>query len=372
MIVDFSLSSLVDKYIKAIFTERIVPEEMRKKLWKKYYDKLCKGLEEGYQVKSFEIDDKALVQSFKLNMAEFSAFKETSFKKNLEALLISPDGKLRSWNEFKTEAFKISGEYNIRWLETEYHQTIASAQIAGKWNDFKRNLKLYPNVKFLTVADGRVRHEHQLLHGMIRPYDDPFWKTHLPPLDWGCRCDIVQTDEEPTEVPEGFQTKIEFENNPAISGKIFNGSAYEKTLTDKEKEEAKSIIKIKLSDEEKAYRKEIQKYAIKMFKGQIVHNKKDIKITTKGIKEFLNQPHEHYFKKNELAKNLPEIIKKSEYIGELPYHKEKLNVIKSHLYEIKINHDKSWLIMREDSIGNINFYSITDQVNILDKIKKSK
>lgn len=174
----------------------------------------------------FEIDDKPLVEKLKFSIAEFSAFKETSFRKSVEALLTTEDGKLRNKTDFIKEAMKVSDDYNVRWLETEYHQTIANANMAAKWKSFEENIDLYPNVKLVSVGDNRVRPEHKVLDGTIRPYNDPFWKTHTPPLDWGCRCNIIQTDEEPNEIPGGFQTKIEFENNPAETGKIFSKSAY--------------------------------------------------------------------------------------------------------------------------------------------------
>ncbi len=177
--------------------------------------------------------------SLKKNIAQFSAFKETSFKKTLENLLTS-DGHLTPKDDFLDAAYKVSGDYNGLWLETEYHQTVANAHMAEKWKDFGRNLDLYPNIKLTSVQDGRVRPEHKVLDGTIRPYNDPFWNTHTPPLDWGCRCDIEQTDEEPTEVKGDLQLKIEFENNPGKSGKIFEGTAYEEGLTETEKKEAEN------------------------------------------------------------------------------------------------------------------------------------
>lgn len=186
-----------------------------------------------------------MAKALKENIAEFSAFKETSFKNQLENLL-TRDGKLTPKDDFLKHAYKISGDYNHRWLETEYHQTIANAQMAEKWKDFQANRHLYPNAKLVTVGDARVRPEHKVLDGIVRPIDDPFWKTHLPPLDWGCRCTVVQTDEEPTEIKGGLQLKIEFQNNPTLSGKIFGGTAYEKTFTKGEISEAKKMATAEL------------------------------------------------------------------------------------------------------------------------------
>ncbi len=45
-------------------------------------------------------------------------------------------------------------------------------------------------------------------------------------MDWGCRCDLEQTDEEPTDIKGGLQLKIEFQNNPGKTGRIFGSSVY--------------------------------------------------------------------------------------------------------------------------------------------------
>lgn len=189
-----------------------------------------------------------MVKALKESIAQFSAFKETAFRKDLEELL-TKEGKLTPKKEFLKEAYKVSGDYNSRWLETEYHETIAGANMAAKMKDYELNIDLYPNLKLVSVRDKRVRPEHKALDGTIRPFNDPFWDTHTPPLDWGCRCDLEQTDEDVTEVKGGVQMKIEFQNNPAKTGKIFGGSAYENRLNESEKKQIKSSTKRWLNDQ---------------------------------------------------------------------------------------------------------------------------
>lgn len=45
-----------------------------------------------------------------------------------------------------------------------------------------------PYAMYNSMEDDRVRPEHAALDGLVLPVDDPFWLTHTPPWDWGCRC----------------------------------------------------------------------------------------------------------------------------------------------------------------------------------------
>lgn len=240
---DFDLSRLILNYIEDLFKTKKVTAKWKKALFAYFKSKLESGIDEGYPV-TFETYSKPLAASLKKNIAVFSAFKETSFQTVLETLMVSEKGDLVPWNEFKKMALEVSGEYNVRWLEAEYHQTVATANMAGKWQDFQANKELYPNLKYSTVGDDRVRPEHRIWDGIVKPLNDPFWKDNLPPNDWGCRCNVIQTDEDETDQPTGgTQLKIEFANNPGVSGKIFPTSTYEQELTKAQKAEAKKNLK---------------------------------------------------------------------------------------------------------------------------------
>lgn len=206
-------------------------------MWAYYYEQLSEGIAKGYNP-VIEQYDNTLVTSLRKNIAQFSAFKETSFKRQLEAIL-TKDGKVQGWQDFKKLAKEIDIEYNQRWLKTEYDQTVANANAAENWKDYSNQKDVYANLKYMTIGDSRVREEHKEWHGTILPVEHPFWKTHLPPNNWGCRCYVVQTNDKVTKgVRDRKKLKEDFKNNPGNTGKIFAEPSYKKGMSAKDAKEA--------------------------------------------------------------------------------------------------------------------------------------
>lgn len=201
---------------------------MRKQLWAKYYSKLAKAVDVGYKPEA-QFYDAELVHNLKQNLALFSAFKEDSFERTLLEMLEA--GKLPTFNEFREKAFKASNLYNGNWLKTEYDHTIATARMAQRWQDFQRNKDVYPNLQYVAILDEKVRDNHRAWHGFVAPLDHPIWKKMLPPLDWGCRCSVLQTDAPVSkDIPE-VNVRSPFNNNAALSGKIFKDIVYANGIT---------------------------------------------------------------------------------------------------------------------------------------------
>lgn len=76
-----------------------------------------------------------------------------------------------------------------------YDTNLRTARMAGKWEQFQRTKKTRPYAKYVTSGDSHVRPEHRKWDGLILHKDDPFWNTHWPPNDYGCRCDMVDLSE---------------------------------------------------------------------------------------------------------------------------------------------------------------------------------
>ena len=66
---------------------------------------------------------------------------------------------------------------------------------ATQWNLDQETKDTHPYYQYRTAEDAHVRASHAALDGIILPIDDPFWKTHFPPWDWGCRCELIAISE---------------------------------------------------------------------------------------------------------------------------------------------------------------------------------
>lgn len=148
---------------------------------------------------------------------KFSGFKTDAQIKDAAKLMLDTDGNIRPFNAFKKDILALNHEYNVTWLKTEYNQAIANSQMAGKWVNIEQDADTLPLLMYHTVNDERVRDEHKALNQIIKPINDPFWKTHYPPNGWGCRCDVMQLhtgvitdlkDVALPEIPVGFRTNV--------------------------------------------------------------------------------------------------------------------------------------------------------------------
>jgi hypothetical protein len=123
-----------------------------------------------------------------------------------------------------------------------------------------------------------------------------------------------------------------------------------------------------LTEEQKKRRDEIFEYAKKNMKNiEIKHPQlnEPIKLYTKSIKEWLNQPHKYYFDKNEMLINIKNVLSKSKYVGVSNY-KDRI----SHIFEVELKGEKSWILVNYKKERGYAIYSISDNETILTYIRK--
>lgn len=191
-------NAIIDKLAQELHDGTVSPSLSIENLTLQTFSDLNSGATEGYGSKytlfGKDAGKDAAVLQMQQNIYRFSHAKTVAELEEFNKLLYDGD-QIRPFNDFKTEVEKINAKYNRSYLETEYTTARNAAEHARKWQDYQSDKDLFPNLKYMTVGDGRVREEHAALQGVIKPLDDPFWSLYYPPNGWNCRCYTVQTAE---------------------------------------------------------------------------------------------------------------------------------------------------------------------------------
>lgn len=165
--------------------------------------------------------NEVFINQFKYNTSVFAAFKSHAEGQELAKLIINEKGDLRPFYEFEKLSRPITGEYNKRYLKTEYDTVVRSSRMAANWKKFEERKHIFPNLEFMKSRAKDKRQGHLEWVGTILPFEHTWWKTHTPPIDWGCQCWIRQTRAKVTAVPEDEHEVPEvFKNNPGVTGEF--------------------------------------------------------------------------------------------------------------------------------------------------------
>jgi len=81
-------------------------------------------------------------------------------------------------------------------LRTIFDTNIRMAIARGRWERIERMKDRLPYLRYVGVLDSRTRPDHARWHGTVLPVDHPWWRTHMPPNGWRCRCLVVQLGED--------------------------------------------------------------------------------------------------------------------------------------------------------------------------------
>jgi len=223
---------LIEKIAKDLHDKTINPEDLNQEFITQTYNDLSESAADGYGSKwnKFPKDGKGKTPLYlKRNIYAFSGAKSYAILEELNNLLVDSDGKIRPFNEFMPLAKKVNENFNKNYLQAEYQTAKTAAQMAEKWERLQETKDLFPNLKFRTVGDSRVRREHEKLDGIIKPIDDDFWNRFYPPLDWRCRCDVVATAEDADEKIPDDLPPVKFKGNVGKDKEIYtkNGSFFQ-------------------------------------------------------------------------------------------------------------------------------------------------
>ena len=210
-----------------------------KPAYKKVYNEAMRTLHEGFGTDLTKLNYTDIkfqtLSKLRHDTAKFFGYKHLAFDRQAQKLANTYSGDQTTFKRKFHTLYRYRFE---RQFQTELGAVDLAGQSAKSWLEIQASKADYPNLRYDAVNDGRTRAEHRGWDGIILPIDHPFWKTHFPPNGWKCRCVVTQTDEKVSHLnsagkdtdpdnPPPFKKGSEpFSNNPAVSGKVFNGSRY--------------------------------------------------------------------------------------------------------------------------------------------------
>lgn len=338
----------------------------------------------------------------------FSAFKVHRCQSDIAKQLVGEDGQLRTFHEFKERVLPITSHQCGRWLRTEYDTAVIRAQRAAEWQQYLDEADVLPNLEWMPSTSANPGADHQVFWGTILPIGDPFWNEHRPGDRWNCKCSLQATDEKPTARPRGFSEIANapqpgLDNNPGTDGAVFskshpyfpescsgcpfkaNAEVHDADAPNTAAGMRNAVrdcfhclfvnraIPLSMTREEiKERRKIIKTYSEQIKSAELVNRGSSLRphISMAGIKEWLNQPHNHYAEKNELLLDIERVFAESTFVKTGIDNKDK--DVKVHLFETTILGDKSWIIVREFTDGLSFIHSISDQPSIIENVGEIK
>lgn len=182
------------------------------------------GLDVAFQAARPE--DKDFIDEFRYNTSVFDAFKAHAERRDLISAMTDGKGRLRSFRQFERAVKPIIGDYNRRWLQTEYNTAVRAADNASYYRDALRTKHLYPNLEYMLSLASHRRKEHEDWVGTVLPIEHPWWDDHLPPSAWNCKCTVRKTRKPVTPVPGGGKSEDALpgalRNNPGKTASPYN------------------------------------------------------------------------------------------------------------------------------------------------------
>lgn len=217
---------IMEELARAMHDGRLTDGWADPKLMQWTHDQLIKGLfGDGAIDETATSQSPEVVNMMRENVAYFSGFKTYATLREATDQLLDENGQFRSFPDFRKRISAIDATYNRDYLRAEYQHAVASAQMAERWAEIQGSKNELPYLRYVTAGDDRVRPAHAQLDGVVKKVDDAFWNTHYPPNDWGCRCDVEQTDkgEGARELPANYSDERQgmFKSNVGKDGIVF-------------------------------------------------------------------------------------------------------------------------------------------------------
>lgn len=349
--------------------------------WREFWRCFNEATDKGFGVHSYNDRDADFYHELRYNNGVFAAFRTHRFQNDIARQLLDGDGELKPFERFAHDVHGLVAPTHLRnWLQTEYSTAVIRARQAAQRKRFEANSDVLPNLRWVESTSLHPGEDHRLFWNVIRPVDDPFWGVHRPGDRWNCKCDLEATDEPATtrdEIPHGSpadRPSPGLDNNPAKDAKLFsdthpyirNGYKGAREAVRKFIEERSLSPDSRIFKEDiKRQRAEIREWARENLIGKTAYAPglgAPVSFTSTGIKEALNQPHRYLMEKNEAMRYIVRLLGNARLALIRDDDKNNQMVKKYYYFEIEINGEPSYAVIRELKTGELMFYTIVEKL----------
>lgn len=336
-----SRKTVIDGAVNAILAEDYT-EDVNGDLFNLYFKDYQKAIDQVFPA-GVNLDN---ARKFKLNAAQFAAHKTYQVT-----------GSIKDAGRDKKAAFDQVAKHN-RYHQAETTTFTARARSARQWERFETEKHLFPNLTWIRTRSASPRELHLSYTGITLPMNHPFWQNNQPGNLWNCKCDWKTTDAPVTGEPEKMIPPAKgLEGNPFETGELITQKHPYFKIPAGEKESVSGFVTRYIRNDSRMKGFEIVGQAIEIDSSG---EKYPIRLTKKSIKHILDEPSDNYDLKNLLIADLPEVIKKAEFVRTAPDIKGNTMVRQYHYFLIRYSGIKGYLNVREMTDGEFILWSITD------------
>lgn len=111
--------------------------------------------------------------------------------------VIGPDGRV-----------KVQGIDAPHRLQTIFRANMQAAYAVGQWERIIAQAESAPYLLYDAVDDHRTRPLHEAWDGTVLPVTHAWWRTHMPPNGWNCRCGVIQMSQDEMDALDLAVSKV--------------------------------------------------------------------------------------------------------------------------------------------------------------------
>lgn len=343
-------ASIVQDFTNQIYTGNLKANDLHPALWNQYFSRFRYHAEAGYGVsfdQAEDLEEWTRFQSIQRNLMEMAALKQNALAADLRRYLLDVDGNKLSKKEWEEKIVNTLSRHNSFYFKTELDATFKASGSLFLWHNIIENVELYPNLRYETVGDDLVREEHALLDGAVYPVFDDFWDEWFPPAGWGCRCVVVQTDEDENRIVPDKTVDKGFRHNPGKTGKLFDESHPYWGI---KKETKDDLIHQAENEWRKLARDEAKEFAAENLVGKdlpVTALETEIVLSNRNVNGVLSRFAQFEPERNNLFFIMGQALEAAELHSQIPFNKDTPHILRSFLLKLKAKHLNFFFEIRE-------------------------